>query len=203
MKIAVYSGSFNPFHKGHLTVVRYMLEHCGFDKVYLVVSPQNPFKDSSIADSGRERLEAVREAVGRNGLSSRVLVDDIEFGMPLPSYTVRTLDALQAREPDNRFTLIVGGDNLHTMLSWCEGERIMTQYGIVVYPRDGYDIRRDCRVLRLKHRNAERVFMSDAPDFKHKPLRIKLLTEAPLVDVSSSEIREMLSSGEDVSSLLA
>lgn len=203
MKVAVYSGSFNPFHKGHLTVVRYMLEHCGFDKVYLIVSPQNPFKDSSIADSGRERLEAVREAVCRNGLSSRVLVDDIEFGMPLPSYTVRTLDALQAREPDNRFTLIVGGDNLHTMLSWHEGERIMAQYGIVVYPREGYDIRRDCRVLRLKHRNAERVFLSDDPDFKHKPLRIKLLTEAPLVDVSSSEIREMLSRGEDVSSLLA
>lgn len=202
MNIAVYSGSFNPFHKGHLTVVRYMLEHCAFDKVYLIVSPQNPFKDSSIADSGDMRLRSVNEAIERNGLATYVLVDDIEFGMPLPSYTVRTLDALQAREPENRFSLIVGGDNLHTMLSWHEGERIMTQYGIVVYPREGYNLVRDCRVLREKHHNAERIF-SDSPEFRHKPLRIKLLRDAPLIDISSSQIREMVSRGEDVSHLLA
>ena len=202
MKIAVYSGSFNPFHKGHLTIVSYMLEHCGFDKVYLVVSPQNPFKDSSIADSGEARLDAVRQAVVRHGLSSRVLVDDIEFGMPLPSYTVRTLDALQAREPDNRFTLIVGGDNLHSMLEWHEGERIMTQYGIVVYPREGSNIIRDCRILKQKYVNAERLF-SDSSSFRHKPLHIKLLRDAPPVNISSSQIREMIAIGEDVSHLLA
>lgn len=199
MKIAVYSGSFNPFHKGHLTVVKYLLEHCGFDMIYLVVSPQNPFKDSSLADSSRERLENVREAVARNSLSAKVKVDDIEFSMPYPSYSIRTLDALSAREKGNRFTLVVGGDNLRELLRWKEGERILTQYGVVVYPREGFDIVHDCAVLKRQHKNAEMLFGS----VKHTPYHIKLLRDAPLVNVSSTEIRQMIQRGEDVTHLLA
>lgn len=193
MKIAVYSGSFNPLHIGHLTVVRYLLERGGFDRVYLIVSPRNPLKNPSLADSGPERLSAARAAIERNGLSDRVLVDDIEFHMAVPSYTVRTLDALQEREPANRFTLVIGGDNLPEMLSWKEGKRIMEQYGVVVYPRSGYNMVRDCRILRTKHRNEEALFGEE----KHKPLHIKLLKDAPLVDISSSQLRRMAANGED------
>ena len=199
MKIAVYSGSFNPLHIGHMAVVRYLLEHGGFDKVYLIVSPHNPFKDSSLTDTGLERLSAARAAIERNGLSDRVLVDDIEFHMSVPSYTIRTLDALQEREPSNRFTLVIGGDNLPEMLSWKEGKRIMEQYGVVVYPRDCYDMVRDCRILRTKHRNEEVLFGEE----KHKPLRIKLLKDAPLVDISSSQLRKMAAEGTDTGAYLA
>lgn len=200
MKVAVYSGSFNPIHKGHIAVIRYLLDVAGYDSVYLIVSPHNPFKEVSLADSGEKRLAAVREAIRRNGLQDRVLVDDIEFGMPLPSYTIRTLDALQAREPANRFTLVIGGDNVSRMLEWKDAERLMEQYGLVVYPRKGYNMVRDARILKQKHRNAERMFESGD---RHKPFHIKLLKDAPLVEVSSSEIREMISRGEDVTSLLA
>lgn len=199
MKIAVYSGSFNPFHIGHLAVVRYLLERGGFDRVYLVVSPRNPFKDSSLADSGRERLDAVRRSIERNGLSGKVLVDDIEFHMSLPSYTIRTLDALQEREPRNRFTLVIGGDNLPEMLSWKEGRRLLEQYGVVVYPRSGYNMVRDCRILKTKHRNEEVLFGEE----KHKPLHIKLLKDAPLVDISSSQLRQMAAEGKDTGSYTA
>lgn len=180
-------------------MVRYLLEHCGFDMVYLVVSPQNPFKDSSLADSSEERLERVKQAVVRNALSDKVKVDDIEFSMPYPSYSIRTLDALAAREKNNRFTLVVGGDNLRELLRWKEGERILTQYGVVVYPREGFNIVHDCAVLKRQHKNAEMLFDNGT----HKPYHIKLLRDAPLVNVSSTQIRQMIANGEDVTHLLA
>lgn len=195
MKVAVYTGSFNPMHIGHLSVVRYLLDHAGFDMVYLVVSPQNPFKSDSLAASGTERFKAACLAVQRHGFDSRVKVDDIELGMTPPSYTIRTLDALQEREPGNRFTLVVGGDNLHELPSWKEGWRILTQYGVVVYPRSGRDITHDCAVLKQEHANQEAVISRD----KHKSLKIKLLKDAPLVDISSTQLREMLSKGQDIS----
>lgn len=200
MKIAVYSGSFNPFHKGHIAVIKYLLNVAGYDRVYLIVSPHNPFKDASLASSSEQRLSEVQEAIARNGLGDRVVVDDIEFSMPLPSYTIRTLDALQLREPGNRFTLVIGGDNVSRMLEWKEAERLMQQYGLVVYPRKGSNMVRDTRILKEKHRNAEKLFDEGS---KHKPFHIKLLKDAPYVDISSSEIRDMISRGKDVTSLLA
>jgi len=197
-KIAVYSGSFNPFHTGHLAIVRYLLDREGYDKVIVVVSPQNPFKDPHIAESARKRFETVRETICRNGLSDRVTVDDIEFHLPAPSYTIHTLDELQRRSPSSKFTLIIGADNLPGILGWDEGERILTQYGIAVYPRDGYNMVHDCAVLKKKHKNAEMVF----GEKKHRPFHIKLMREAMMVNVSSTLIREKEIAGEDYSSLI-
>ena len=114
MEVAVYSGSFNPLHIGHLAIMRYLTDSMGFDMVYLVVSPKNPIKSTVSADTGAERYEAALEAVARHpGL--KVMVDDIELHMPAPQYTVRTLDALAAREPDNRFTFVLGADFLDAL----------------------------------------------------------------------------------------
>jgi len=167
--------------------------------VYLIVSPHNPFKDPSLYDSGEERIETAREIIERHGLTQKVKVDDIEFSMPVPSYTIRTLDALKTREPGNRFSLVIGGDNLSQMLEWKEGERILTEYGIVVYPRSGFNMVHDCAVLKQKHRNAEKIFGSAI----HKPYHIKLLKDAPLVNISSSEIREITAKGENADDYLA
>lgn len=194
-------GSFNPMHKGHIAVISYLLDMGGFDKVYLIVSPHNPFKNSAVADNAAERFAAAVEAVQRNGLADRVKVDDIEFSMPLPSYSVRTLDALSQREPDKSFVLVVGGDNLHELPLWKEGQRIMEQYGVVVYPREGYDIAHDCRVLKREHSNAAKLFNGGTG--RAKPYHIQLLEGAPLVNVSSTQIREMIARGEDASELLA
>lgn len=201
MKIAVYSGSFNPMHIGHIAVIEYLLDHGGFDMVYMIVSPHNPFKDGSMRDNAYERFEAAKAAIERRGLSSRVKVDDIELDRPTPSYTIQTLDALKTREPQNRFTLVIGGDNVADMLKWKEGERILTEYGVVVYPREGYNIVRESAKLKLQHKNAEMLF--GTPDGKHHPFRIKLLRDAPLVTISSTEIRTRLAAHQSVDHLLA
>ena len=200
MKVAVFSGSFNPMHIGHIAIVRYLLDNGGFDKVYLVVSPQNPFKaGSDIEMNSDTRLEDAKRAIEANGLSGLVRVDDIEFDMPLPSYTIRTLDELQRREPGNSFTLVIGADNLAKMLDWKEGERILTQYGLAVYPRVGCNMGHDRYELCLKHREYER----ESGNRTHRPCHIKIMKDAPVVEVSSTQIRDRMSRGENVSTLLA
>ena len=83
MDIAVYSGSFNPLHIGHLAIMRHLTEVDGYDAVYLVVSPKNPLKEGISAATGQERFEAACAAVRRHpGL--RVHVDRIELEMPPP-----------------------------------------------------------------------------------------------------------------------
>ena len=111
MKIAVYSGSFNPLHIGHLAIIRHMIEEAGFDMVYLIVSPKNPLKDGISSSSALSRFKAAQDAVSRH-FDSKVRVDDIEMNMPEPHYTIRTLNALLEREPGNEFTLVIGADNL-------------------------------------------------------------------------------------------
>ena len=184
MRIAVYSGSFNPLHIGHLAILRRLAAQ--FDGVYLVVSPQNPFKDASANETGASRLQAAREAVARHPeLLGKVKVDDIELGMNPPHYTIRTLRALRSREPYNDFTLIIGADNLERFSFWQEHDVILKEFGIAVFPRKGY------HRGRLKAR-----LMKEDPAF-----RIELI-DASLVTVSSTEIREALAAGRDVSSLL-
>ena len=107
MNIAVYSGSFNPLHKGHLAILRYLVGEGGYDCVYLIVSPKNPLKEGISAASGTDRFNAAVEAVKRH-FSEKIKVDDIELTMPAPHYTIRTLDALREREPGNAFTLVMG-----------------------------------------------------------------------------------------------
>ena len=117
MRIAVYSGSFDPLHIGHQAIMEYLTREKAFDWVYLVISPQNPFKDPSKALSAERRYRAAIAAVRRLP-ELHVWVDNIELSMDPPHYTIRTLDALRRREPQNEFTLVVGADNLENMLGW-------------------------------------------------------------------------------------
>ena len=184
LNIAVYSGSFNPLHIGHLAIMKHMTEVAGFDCVYLIVSPKNPLKDGISSATGQERYEAAVAAVGRHP-ELQVRVDDIELQMPEPHYTIRTLDALKAREPENDFTLVIGADNLASIRRWRDYIRILTEYGVAVFPRTGFDldeIRKD-----LLAENAS--------------YKITLLN-AEMVDMSSTTIREALASGQDTSAWL-
>ena len=183
MKIAVYSGSFNPMHIGHEAIIRYITEKMDFDGMYLIVSPQNPLKGAGDDPSGKRRLEAAREAVRRHGLKARV--DDIETTMPAPQYTIRTLDALKRREPDNEFTLVIGADNLDRMHRWKDYRRILSEFGVLVYPRTGYDI--------LKIRDA---LLEECPEYRIR------IADAPVVEISSTEIREGLAAGIDLSNVI-
>ena len=184
MKIAVYSGSFNPLHVGHQAIMEYLTREGAFDWVYLVVSPQSPFKGSENVLTGRERYEAAVEAVKRHP-EIRVWVDDIELDMEPPHYTIRTLDALREREPENEFTLVIGADNLESFPRWRDYQRILKEYGILVYPRKGY------------HRGYLKArLLREDPTY-----RIELL-KAPRVDISSTEIRDGLAAGRDMSKYL-
>ena len=192
MNIAVYSGSFNPLHIGHLTIIRHMIEVAGFDMVYLIVSPKNPLKDGISSDSGRKRYMAAMEAVERRFLSSdpndrkvRVKVDDIELNMPEPHYTIRTLDALKEREPESTFTLVMGADNLADIRRWRDYARILKEYGVAVFPRKGQDLTEIKQDL-----------------LKEDPAYMIQILDAEMVDISSTQIREALSRGEDISHCL-
>lgn len=182
MRIAVYSGSFNPLHIGHLAILRLLQDR--FDATYLVVSPKNPLKDSISADSGRERWQDAVRAVGRHP-ELRVRVDDIELGMEPPHYTVRTLDALREREPGNGFTLAIGADNLAGFRNWRDYGRILREYGVAVYPRSGFDLP-DIAADLLAEDSTYRIEILDAPT----------------VNISSTEIRDGLAAGRDMSEWL-
>lgn len=184
MNIAVYSGSFNPLHKGHEAIIRFLTEKAGFDVVYLVVTPQNPFKQTHSLPAGQDRYQAAQAAVARHP-DLKVELQDIELKMTPPQYTIRTLDALKAREPENQFTLVIGADNLANFAGWRFHERILREYGVVVFPRKGYRRGQDkARLLR------------EDPSYK-----ITLL-KAPLVTISSTEIREGMAAGRDMSAWL-
>ena len=182
MNVAVYSGSFNPLHKGHLAILRHLTEVAGYDLVYLIVTPQSPFKDAN--DTGKERFDAAVAALKRHPeVRARAL--DIELTMDPPHYTVRTLETLQAKEPGNRFTLVVGADNLESFPRWKDYGRILREWGIAVFPRKGY------------HRGHLKArLLREDPSY-----RIRLL-KAPLVTISSTEIREGIAAGRDMSSWL-
>ena len=196
MNIAVYSGSFNPLHIGHLAIIKHMIEEAGFDMVYLIVSPKNPLKDSISSATGRERYDAAVAAVERrfhncNRSTSdsnsliKVKVDDIELNMPEPHYTVRTLRALKEREPENLFTFVMGADNLADIRRWREYTTILKDFGVAVFPRTGHEL------TKIKQ-----DLLNEDPAYK-----IQIL-DAPLVDISSTEIRTALANNEDVSHLM-
>ena len=210
MRIAVYSGSFNPLHIGHQAIMEYLTGEKGFDWVYLVVSPKNPLKDSISAESGEERYNAAVEAVRRHP-KLHVWVDDIELKMEPPHYTIRTLDELKKREPENDFTLVMGADNLSSIRKWRDFPRLLSEYGVAVYPRKGFDIKalkesliKECAefpaayVLDAAESGSDLLMLEDA---SHRMYKIQLI-DAPIIDISSTRIREGLEAGEDMSEWL-
>ena len=184
MNIAVYSGSFNPLHIGHLAILKYLVGEGGYDCVYLIVSPKNPLKEGISAASGTDRFNAAVEAVKRH-FSEKVKVDDIELNMPAPHYTIRTLDALREREPGNAFTLVMGADNLADIRRWRDYSRILKEYGTAVYPRNGFDL----NVVK------DELLKEDAS------YKINILN-AEMVDISSTIIRDAIAQGQDMSGWL-
>ncbi len=211
MKIAVYSGSFNPLHIGHMAIMEYLTRDRDYDWVYLVVSPKNPIKDSISADSARDRFNAAVEAVKRHP-ELHVWVDDIELEMEPPQYTIKTLDALKLREPENDFTLVMGADNLQGIRRWRDFPRILSEYGVAVYPRQGFDLEQIKRQLIEECRYFPAPYVLDANEMAPEGMRsleetlrdtynIEII-DAPIVDISSTEIREGIDAGKDMSAWL-
>lgn len=171
MKIGLFFGSFNPIHVGHLILAQAILEKSKLDKVWFVVSPQNPFKKKSSLLHEFDRIDMVRAAIDEN---TSFEASDIEFTLEKPSYTVDTLVHLIDRYPHHEFSLIMGGDNLGSLHKWKNAEYLVENHDIYVYPRP-----------------------NTKPHKLHDDSRIKLI-DAPMLDVSATYIRKAIQNNESI-----
>lgn len=170
-RVGLLFGSFNPVHIGHLILAEHFATRTDLAAVWLVVTPHNPFKAASGLLPETERLCWVELAVAGN---PHLRVEAIEFGLPRPSYTIATLDALRLRHPGTEFVLLMGADNLPGVPQWRDAGRLLAETDIYVYPRPG----------------------APAPALAAFP-RVRLL-EAPLLDISSTYVRQCLRAGHSI-----
>jgi nicotinate-nucleotide adenylyltransferase len=131
-KVGLYFGSFNPIHIGHLAIAGYMTEFTDLEQVWFVVSPHNQLKKKEALLAGHYRLDMVQIAIGDN---KKFESSDIEFRLPIPSYTINTLTFLEEKYPRNKFCLIMGEDNLYTLHKWKNPKELLKKCPIYVYPR--------------------------------------------------------------------
>ena len=174
MKIGLFGGSFNPIHNAHVQLAHTIRTTAKLDEVWFLVSPQNPFKTNStdLADE-QIRFEMTRLALRRY---RRLKASDYEFHLPRPSYTWNTLQHLRADFPDDTFYIIIGADNWVAFDRWAHAEDILREYNIIVYPRENSPI-----------------------DEASLPANVTLI-KTPLINITSTMIREALGKGQDVSS---
>ena len=172
MKIGLYFGSFNPIHIGHLAIANYITEFTDINKVWFVISPQNPFKNKISLLNDNHRYQLVNLAIES---FNKFKASNIEFKLPKPSYTIDTLTYLKEKYPNKKFVLIIGSDNVPTFDKWKNYHEIIRQYEIYVYPRPDTDL----KLVEDKY-----------PSFK--------IIDAPLIEISSSFIRNAIKEKKEV-----
>ncbi|HOJ24751.1 MAG TPA: nicotinate (nicotinamide) nucleotide adenylyltransferase [Bacteroidales bacterium] len=170
--IGLLFGTFNPPHIGHTLIANYFYITNNFDEIWFIVSPQNPFKKDITLLNEKLRLEMVRLAIEN---ANYLKASDIEFGLPKPSYTINTLEKLKNDYPQYTFNIIMGSDNAISIEKWKYFQNIIDNHRIYVYPRTGYSTKNI-----LTHKN------------------IKIDNTAPIIDISSTWIREQIKNGKDV-----
>ena len=162
---AIFGGSFNPIHVGHIALAQAILRQTGVEEVWLMVSPQNPLKQEDGLLADHLRLQLARKALEN---TDGIVASDYEFHLPKPSYTWNTLQHLSCDYPDREFILLIGGDNWAHFERWRNWKDILRTYDVVVYPRNSYQGTVDC----------------------------------PLLDVSSTQIRQRVRLGESISGMV-
>lgn len=173
MKIGIFGGSFDPIHTGHAIIAQHIISSGMVDRLWFMVSPVNPLKEGKVrqvADTDRLRMV---EMVSRP--MEGVETSAFEFTMPRPSYTIDTLNALQAKFPNDEFYLVTGGDNWQIFNKWRNSEEILAKYHLLIYPRLGYEV-------NIPESLKDRV----------------TLVDAPIIELSSTEIRDRLANGLSV-----
>ena len=171
LNTGIFSGSFNPVHIGHLALANWLCEFAGLDEVWFVITPHNPLKDRSNLMDDRLRYELVEASIAGY---PKFKASDFEFSLHKPTYTIDTLRALEKTYPDRQFHFIMGADNWAFIKRWKESDQLISNYPILVYPRKGYEIQ----------------IPSDIPSIRK--------VDAPLMEISSTFIRESLKAGKDV-----
>lgn len=164
MKIGLYFGSFNPVHTGHLIIATHVVNETDLNQVWLVVSPQNPFKQTASLLNEYQRLHLIKSAIdGENNLRA----SSVEFNLPKPSYTVDTLTYLKEKFPEHEFFIVMGSDGFQNLHKWKNFEVIVANYSIYIYKRQGFEI-------------------TDTYGAK------VMIMDAPLLEISSTRIRKLI-----------
>lgn len=171
MKVGLFFGSFNPIHIGHLAIANYVAEFTDLSQIWMVVSPQSPFKQENYLLHQNQRYHMVELALEDD---LQIRPSPIEFELPKPSYTIDSLNYLDEKYPSNQFYMILGSDNLVHLHEWKNYQELLARSQLYVYPRPGSDPKK----------------YSDQYDFH--------LLEAPLIGISSSMIRESFRKGKDM-----
>jgi nicotinate-nucleotide adenylyltransferase len=174
MRIGLYFGSFNPIHIGHLIIANHILNVSNLNKIWFVVSPLNPFKQSENLLNEYDRFHLVQKAIEDD---NRLKASDIEFSLPKPSYTVHTLTYLREKYAEHQFSIIMGSDSFQNLGKWKNAEVIVENYPVLVYKRPGFEIE--------NHLNARLEAM-----------------QAPLLEISASHIRELIKEGKSIKYLV-
>lgn len=170
MKIGLFFGSFNPIHHGHLIIANHLLNHTSLDKVWFVISPQNPFKESHSLLNEYDRYHLVQLAINED---ERLKASEVEFSLPKPSYTSHTMVYLSEKYPMHRFTLIMGSDSFRNLGNWKNAQSLVANYEIIIYRRPGFEV--------------DNILNAD----------IKIM-DAPLLEISATHIRETIQKGKSI-----
>lgn len=176
-KVGLYFGTFNPFHTGHLVIANHLAEHTDLDEVWLVITPLSPFKKKKNLLDNHHRLEMVYRATATY---DKLKPCDVEFKLPEPNYTSKTLAELKDKHPQTDFALIMGEDNLVNFHKWKNYDIILEQHDIFVCPRQ--------------------TTIEMPKQFQDHP-KIHA-TDTPVMEISSTLIRHMIKSGKNVRPLL-
>lgn len=177
MKVGLYFGTFNPVHVGHVILANHMLHYTDMDEVWMVVTPHNPHKKKSTLLENHHRLEMVYKATEDY---DHVHPSDIEFKLNQPNYTIDTLVHISEKFPTHEFAIIMGEDNLKSFHKWKNYEVILDDYEVFVYPR----------ITQKKQEN----------NLENHP-KIHFV-EAPIVEISSTFIRDSIKNQKSVQHLL-
>jgi nicotinate-nucleotide adenylyltransferase len=174
MNIALYFGSFNPIHNGHLIIANHIINTGFVDQVWLVVSPQNPFKNSAVLLNENHRLNLVKTAIEGE---IKLKASNIEFKLPKPSFTINTLTYLKEKYPAHQFSILMGSDGFQNIHKWKNAEVIIKEYQLFIYKRPGFDI------------------------INTQGTKITIM-DAPLLEISSTLIRKLIKEKKSIRFLL-
>ena len=174
MKVGLYFGSFNPIHVGHLIIANHILNDAQVEKIWFIVSPQNPFKESSSLLNEYHRLHLVQKSIEND---ARLRASDIEFTLPRPSYTAHTMVYLKEKYPQHSFSVILGSDSFQNLAKWKNADVLVNNYEFIIYTRPGFEVKNELNA------------------------NIRVM-DAPLLQISATHIRELVKNGKSVKYLV-